>query len=282
MGERSITHGSNDNTRAALVVAHPGHELRVHHWMETVRPLYFCLTDGSGRAGNSRMDSTSKLLRGVGATPGGIYGRFTDKEVYQALLAGPTGIFAELVKELAEALIAHDIETVAGDAPEGMNPTHDLCRFLIDEAVTVVERLTGRRVRNLEFVLDSPPTECREELKSQALWLRLDEEALERKLRAALDYPELRAETDEGLRLFGKQAFSVECLRPSTSRAALEACEKAPPAYERFGREGVVRHGKQFGRYEQIITFQQHVKPMVQSMEKAGAEWVPSPVGDPE
>lgn len=282
MGERSITPGSNDLTRTALVVAHPGHELRVHHWLETARPLYFCLTDGSGRAGSSRMDSTSRLLRAVGATPGGIYGRFPDNEVYQALLAGRTGIFTELVKELAAALIAHDIEMVAGDAPEGMNPTHDLCRFLIDDAVAVVERVTGRRVRNLEFVLDRPPTECPEELKSQALWLRLDEEALERKLRAALAYTELRVETDAALRAFGKQAFSVECLRPSTSQAALEACEKEPPAYERFGREGVELDGKQFGRYEQVITFREHVKPIVQAMEQAGSEWIPASAGSPQ
>ena len=38
--------------KAALIVAHPGHELRVHHWMELARPLVLVLTDGSGRQGN--------------------------------------------------------------------------------------------------------------------------------------------------------------------------------------------------------------------------------------
>ena len=34
--------------RAVLVVAHPGHELRVHGWLELARPTVCILTDGSG------------------------------------------------------------------------------------------------------------------------------------------------------------------------------------------------------------------------------------------
>lgn len=234
-----------------------------------MRPLYFCLTDGSGKEGIGRMDSTTRVLNAVGAAPGSIYGRLTDKQVYQALLAGQCEIFADLTKELAVALLAHEVTVVSGDAPEGINPTHDLCRFIIDEAVHVVEQVTGRRVRNHEFVLDSPPTDCPKELVSEALWLRLDEQALERKLQAAMDYTELRGETEEGLRLYGKQAFSVECLRPSTAQIALQSFEKSPPAYERFGREGVERFGKKFGQYEQVITFQGHVKPALQAIKEA-------------
>src|SRR5207253_5484219 len=32
--------------RAALVIAHPGHELRVYHWLRLARPSVFILTDG--------------------------------------------------------------------------------------------------------------------------------------------------------------------------------------------------------------------------------------------
>src|SRR5687767_12919049 len=90
--------GEADCPNAALIVAHPGHELRVYHWMETNRPLYFCITDGSGREGQSRMDSTSKLLKKAGATPGSIYGRFTDREIYQFLLEGRHEIFTGLLE----------------------------------------------------------------------------------------------------------------------------------------------------------------------------------------
>src|SRR5256885_1892784 len=48
--------------RAAVVVAHPGHELRVHGFLCAFRPLLLVLTDGSGRGGASRLPSTSALL----------------------------------------------------------------------------------------------------------------------------------------------------------------------------------------------------------------------------
>src|SRR4051794_29308473 len=53
--------------RAALVVAHPGHELRVHGWIEAVRPLVHVLTDGSGSSGRSRLESTRRVLGPTGA-----------------------------------------------------------------------------------------------------------------------------------------------------------------------------------------------------------------------
>jgi hypothetical protein len=44
------------------MIAHPGHELRVHHWIERTRPLVFVLTDGSGHTGVSRLASTTAVL----------------------------------------------------------------------------------------------------------------------------------------------------------------------------------------------------------------------------
>jgi hypothetical protein len=54
---------------AALVVAHPGHELRVHHWLELTRPFVIVLTDGSGHSGQSRLASTTRVLAAAGARP---------------------------------------------------------------------------------------------------------------------------------------------------------------------------------------------------------------------
>ena len=262
--------------KAALIVAHPGHELRVHHWLETRRPIYFCLTDGSGSAGKSRLDSTSKLLRQTGATPGRIYGRFTDREVYRLLLDGRCDIIAKLLAEMAESLIEHDIPVVAGDAPEGVSPTHDLCRYLTDAAVSAVRLTTGRSIANYEFVLDSPPNDFPPDLRNEAIWLQLDEAALDRKLHAALDYSELRGETEEALKYYGKNAFALECLRPSTTATAIVKFEREAPAYEHYGRDGVERFGKSFGRYEEVITFQKHLKPMIQAIHEAASSFVPT------
>jgi hypothetical protein len=261
--------------KTALVVAHPGHELRIHHWLELNQPLYFCLTDGSGRSGSPRLDSTKALLGQVGATTGSFCGLVSDQEFYRILLEGRRELFTSLLEELVGALIDQNISVVAGDAPEGATPTHDLCRYLIDAAVAIVERTTDRHINNYEFVLDSAPDDCPEHLRAVALWLHLDEAALERKLAAAASYQELREEAQEALRIYGRKAFALECLRPSTGAASLRKFRHESPAYERYGREGVEWAGKQFGRYEKVITFREHVWPMVQVIHEAAQESTP-------
>src|SRR5438552_2179679 len=90
--------------RAALVIAHPGHELRVHAWVELAQPLAFVLTDGSGHTGQSRLASTSRLLERTGAAPGGIYGRLTDRALYPAILGGDVALFTGLAAFRIECL----------------------------------------------------------------------------------------------------------------------------------------------------------------------------------
>lgn len=242
--------------RSALVVAHPGHELMVYGWMETARPLYCCLTDGSGGGAISRMGSTTRLLATVGARPGPVYGRFPDREVYRHLLAGQVEIFARLVDELADAWIENDIDTVAGDAAEGFNPTHDLCRFLIDAAVRRVRESTGRTLRNYDFVLDSRPDACPEPLRREAIWLHLDPPTVERKIAAALAYEELRGEVEAALARFGPSAYAGECLRPSTTAWMIERFAVEPPQYERSGEIRVSE-----GRYQDVLRYRQHILP---------------------
>src|SRR4051812_39680541 len=79
--------------RAALMIAHPGHELAVHGWLERARPQVFVLTDGSGRSGVPRLESTAKVLESARATRGSVFGRMPEQAVYRALLGGDTGMF---------------------------------------------------------------------------------------------------------------------------------------------------------------------------------------------
>ena len=85
--------------RTALVIGHPGHELRVHHWLERTRPVTFVLTDGSGHSDHSRIDSTTQVLAHAGARRGAIYGALTDRALYQAILRGDHTIFAQLAQD---------------------------------------------------------------------------------------------------------------------------------------------------------------------------------------
>ena len=58
------------SARAALVVAHPSHELRLHGWLEQTRPCVCVLTDGAGRSGEPRLTRTTEVLARAGATQG--------------------------------------------------------------------------------------------------------------------------------------------------------------------------------------------------------------------
>ena len=171
-----------------MVVAHPSHELRLHGWLEKARPYVCVLTDGAGRSGESRLHQTTQVLAKAGARPGAIYGRLTDAQVYSAIFNSNTEAFARLVEELAQAFVEQQIEYVVGDAAEGYNVTHDICRTIIGAAVEVAEHEYGHRVAHFDFLVVGPPAECPTELRDQALWFQLDDQAFERKVQAVLDY----------------------------------------------------------------------------------------------
>jgi hypothetical protein len=249
---------------SAIIVAHPGHELRVFHWMERTRPAYCCLTEGSGGSASSRMPSTDTVLARVGSRPGPLYGRYADKEIYRFLLEGRVEVFVDLAEELADVLVSAGVDAVAGDAVEGFNPTHDVCRFVIDGAVELARRRTGRAIDNRDFVLEGRPDVCPEASRSAATWLQLDDAALDRKIDAALQYPELRPEVHAAIERFGRAAFAVECLRPVTTALMLEAFEQELPAYERYGEQRVSE-----GRYTDIIRYRRHVLPVRAAIEAA-------------
>jgi hypothetical protein len=77
--------------------------------MERARPQVFVLTDGSGRSTRSRLASIWGVLARVGAQPGPIFGRFTDRSVYEAILHHDFERFTTLTEEMATALAhAHE------------------------------------------------------------------------------------------------------------------------------------------------------------------------------
>jgi hypothetical protein len=251
-----------DREKAAVVVAHPGHELVVHRWMELHRPLYFCLTEGSGGAGSARIGSTDRLLQRIGATRGPIHGRFSDKEAYRLLLDGRADVFVALVHELAESLEGADVTCVAGDAMEGFNPVHDVCRALIDAAVALIATRRGRVLRNYEFSLHEGFTAKVSD--AGALMIDLDPQALDRKVAAAREYPEMRGEVEAALARVGFSAFASECLRPSSRHLKMAEFAVTAPWYEEYGERRVAE-----GRYGEVIRYRQHVLPVLSALETA-------------
>lgn len=256
-----LPHALRDR-RAALVVAHPGHELRVHGWMELAHPFVCVLTDGSGHSGQSRLESTTRLLAKSSAPLGSIYGRFKDLDIYTSILDSDFGLFIDLAEELGEAFVRDAVEYVVGDAIEGYNPIHDLCRSVINAAVELANRNKTNRIANFDFQVIGLPDLSSDEFRSREVWLRLDEEALARKLEAAKSYLELRDDVGKMINEAGSASFRFEALRPVISNVATDALIREPPYYERYGEKQVAE-----GYYRRVIRYREHILPLIDSLQ---------------
>lgn len=263
-------------TQPALIVAHPGHELMVLGWVEETRPRVFIVTDGSGRSGASRIHSSEKILRDAKADIGAVWGTMSDQAFYQAVLDGKTDIFLDLAVRLSDELVDMQPPYVAGDAREGFNPTHDICRMIIDAAVRRA-RCAGASIENYAFLLFAPHQKAP---RDGAIHRELSTTELEHKLAAGRAYPELAAEAeaafsgtsrkilaghpdlaaivDKSIEGIGEASFGVECLLPA-SKAPQTNMER--PFYEIYG-ERLVESGK----YPRAIRYREHVQPIERSL----------------
>jgi hypothetical protein len=242
--------------RVALLIGHPGHELRVWHWVERTRPLVCVLTDGSGAHGVSRLASTERLLARVGATLGPIRAPFTDRALYAALLARDHAPFVALAEQLGGMLAAERIGLLASDAIEGTNPAHDVCRLVADVAARIAGEITGGTPpRRFDFLLDGPPEA---DPPPDAIQLVLDDEALARKRAAVRDYPELAVDVAYQLARDGVAAHLGECLRPVPPGPAVLP---AQALYEVYGEVRVAS-----GAYAEVIRQDEHVRPLMEAL----------------
>jgi len=245
--------------KTALVIGHPGHELRVFHWLEITQPAVFVLTDGSGRSGISRLSSTTRILEQVGASRGSLYGPLTDGAAYDAILNQEFGVFIGLMRRLARSLIDDGVTCVVGDALEGYSPTHDVCRLLTGAAVEIVQNTTGRAVEYFEFLLDGRPDSAMTS-PDQDLRLDLDDEAFARKIAAAQSYRELESEINEAITRNQLDAFRVECLSRVPNRP-LDFAPEHKPYYELYGEQKVSS-----GHYTHVIRHREHLIPLTHAL----------------
>jgi len=246
--------------RPWLIIAHPGHELRVFHWLELNRPHVVILTDGSGDTGLSRLDSSRRLIEAAGATLEENLGNVEDDDVYRWILEKQTEHLLDFADFLVDAWAIQPPSMVAGDSIEGCETTHDLCRYVINAACEIHFRRTGSKFPNLDFPLLGQPNTSKS-LAPDDVRLVLDEAAFERKLAAARGYHELQAEVEYALSTFGPAAFTLETLRSVDLHDGLAGLNPEPPSYEVAGEKRVKE-----GRYQNVIRYRQHVLPVVNEM----------------
>ncbi len=222
--------------------------------MEQHHPDVYVLTDGSGHTGTSRLDRTTGVLRNAASPPGSVYGKYTDRRFYEAILGGDVTLFTDLALDLADALARKQVSVVASDAAEGYNPSHDICRYVSEAAVRLAQSQTDRRIDAYDFLLVGPPDAP--DPPPNTLRLVLDDAALNRKIAAAHAYSEIAGDVEAALRAHGREAFRVETLRPAVP--ALNIAEDAEtPYYERYGEKQVAA-----GHYREVLKFRDHVLPI--------------------
>lgn len=244
---------------SALFIGHPGHELRAYGWSRMVRPKIYVLTDGSGLDGTSRLDRTAQIWSRIGGGIGKVYGRFSDRELYQAVIDGAIPRFTRIVDEVAAEWIEDGIEVVASDANEGYIATHDLCCEMAKAAAELVLKRTGRRIERYTFRLTELQFEAGEALRPEVLRVRLDDAALEEKIAAAKSYVELRQEVDHVLELKGADYFRDEWLLPGGDWN--RQGEGYKPSYEERGERRVAR-----GEFTTVLRYREHVLPIFNAL----------------
>jgi hypothetical protein len=243
--------------RSALVVAHPGHELQVHGWLEKEKPLVLVLTDGSGSVGESRLMSSRRLLAATGARPAPVFGACTDRDLYAAILGGDTAFFLDLVERITTALAEQRIDTVVGDSAEGYNSGHDACRLLVDAAVARRARAGAGPIDSYDYpVVGGSP----EHVGPPAMQVSLDDAALERKLAAARRYEGLDGEVEAAIDRLGIDGLRTERFFRVTGRASLPGGD-AKPFYETYGERQVAA-----GRYATVLRFAEHMLPLAKAL----------------
>ena len=184
--------------------------------------------------------------------------------MYQVILEQNGSLLLDLAERFADLLIRHEIECVAGDAIEGYNPTHDVCRLIIDRAVQLVRRRTGRSVRNYAFALVGAGEPS--QLPVGARCTTLDPVQLAHKLAVSRRYGEavgggLLAELEQILHDFGEAALAREVLYPMDTAATLARFASETPFYEAHGAERVAS-----GQYAEVIRFHKHFAPLAATL----------------
>lgn len=236
----------------AVVVGHPGHELLAYGFLAQYRPMTHVLTDGSGIGNASRVDASARILRNLGVSMGELFGVLVDTDLYDAVLQRRSDVFVDIRDRLVSSFRKHDIDFVLADAAEGFNPTHDVCRYIVDAAAAIVN-IPAYELKLTHWVLGAT-----EEHDERCMHLELSDEMFASKLATANEQVALTNEIRAAIDALGEEHFRTECFRPAAP-PRLDRDDK--PYYEQVGEMRAAR-----GDFPHVLRFDEHVRPIAQAL----------------
>jgi copper chaperone CopZ len=232
-----------------LILAHPGHELRIHHWLELRKPRIYLLTDGSGGHHSSRTQYSRDVVEATGATAGAVFGDIPDATWYKALLAGDIGDFTDVLSRISVDVSDMQDVQIVSDAVDGYNPMHDLAYAFGNALDRLLQSTKPGRKQLCSAAVPNVPGVVEVEIQ-------LDSAARARKMAAVKAYTPL---ADEARQILNRdpQCFDRELL------ISQHFDWDAPwtPVWERIGKERVANK-----LYDRCITYRENVQPVAQQL----------------
>ncbi|BCW89724.1 hypothetical protein sos41_28900 [Alphaproteobacteria bacterium SO-S41] len=251
------------------MIAHPGHEVCIAHWVERRSPHLVVLTTGS-RSGADRgriehIIASNGMRRFV---PTALIGSFEDRQLYRLIMEGDSSPFHDWADKLRDALIAAQASEVVVDAWQGYSVAHDLTNLLA--RVAAAEASCGRAepIRVLEFAPVSEAAWPRRVSTPIMVEENLTPAEVAQKIRAAQRYPDLSEDLVQFLDSHRPEDLAREALYDAPSFGG-EWRPAAPPYYERVGEQRA-----RAGIYTSVLRFSHFAvvaKTLVERLQLAAA-----------
>lgn len=245
--------------KTLLFIGHPGHELLAYKFLSIYKPDVVFLTTGSGSDNQSRINQSINLVKSLGLNTYSPFTPFSDREIYDLILSNSTDSFLSTKLSLKEFIVEHKFEMIVGDALEGFNPSHDICRYLINSIIIELENEI--KIKNYDFFQDDVRKNKISLKKQEDIILELDKNELTKKMNACMNYPEIKSEVDKFVTQFGTDFFALEFFRKVEDPRKIVSWNTKFPYYEEFGRKRIAE-----GIYKELISFEGHMKQLAQTL----------------
>lgn len=234
---------------AHLVVAHPGHELRVHGWFQRQRPTLSILAMGS-RSGSSqvRLEASGRAAVAVDAPRGPLFGRLLDRDLYAHLMTGRSDVFGPYVDELADAFVSSGAELVVVDGWQRYSAAHDIAHVIGRLAARKAALALGRPISVLEYSVVSQSLAALHPAAISAQTLDLGPDETTAKDLAIVDHPDIESELAEIVAMDGRASLEKEAFFEPAPIEHLLRPQPARAYYETAGEDRVRR-----GIYPQVL-----------------------------